>query len=505
LKSQIKQLGRHSLIFGFGDSLKGMIGFMLLPVYTRFLTPADYGQLELLRTTISVLLVIAAQGIGSAFFRSYVFIEKELNASANDLISTSYLYILLSAFAVSASLYLFSGEYNAFIFGSGTSEILVKITAVSLCFEIIMLVPYQVFRAKMESVKFITLSLVHFFLQLALNIYFVTVLRMGVKGILMGNAISSSVMVVATFLMIKKHLVLKISGGVLKDLLAFGFPLIFSSLFYWMLQMSDRFLLQKFSSTHELGLYSLGTRFASVLPMLIVFPFQKVWGAMSFQVAARDDARETFRIITTYFYLLLCFTGAGLIIWSPPVIKIIAGREFWDTHKVIFPLVCANVGSGMLLISGFGIYMLKKTKYISLFVGLSAAANIALNLTLIPVYGMMGAAYVSFASNLLLNFLCYRLSQKVYFIPFDMPRLLKISLIFLAVSVSSTLLHPSNVMADVLYRLFLTALFFGGLIISGFFEYTEIRSMKNAYGRLLEQPGFSNKFKYAYELIIGQT
>lgn len=501
MANQIKQLSKHVFIFGFGDYLKGIVAFLLIPVYTRYLTPADYGQLELLNMTLSILSVLAVQGIGAAFVRSYYLVEKEMQTSDRDLISTSYFYMALSALFVSALLYIFSGQYSMFLFGKNSApEIFVRIVAFTLCFQTIMQIPYQLLIAKMKSVKYIALSFTQFLLQVFLNIFFVTVLELGLKGVLLGNAISSFIVVIITFLLIRGHLDFKISKKILTDLLSFGLPLVMTSILTWVLSMSDRFLLQKLSSTQELGLYSLGSRFASILPLLVVTPFQNVWGTISIRIAAEDKAKETFKIITTYFFLVLCFIGIILIVWTPPGIKFIAGKEFWDAYRVVLPLVAAQITYGMLLISGLGIYLLKRTIFTPLAIGMGAIVNIAMNVMIIPRYGMVGAAFDSFIAYIVMNFLFYRIGQKLYYIPFEKIRLLKISSVFLVVSAFS-FVQCSHIGIDILFRSLLTLLFFASLIMIGFFEKQEIQYFRRTLYELRESKGFSSKIRYVSKLV----
>ncbi|MFP3867795.1 MAG: polysaccharide biosynthesis C-terminal domain-containing protein [Desulfobacteraceae bacterium] len=498
MKNRIKQLGKHSVIFGFGESLKRFVGFLLIPIYTRYLTPVDYGQLELLVLTSAILYIIVSQGIGTAFFRSYVFVEKELKSSVNNLISTAYYYIFCSALVVSLLLFVFSKQYNIFLFGDNkATELYIKIIAITLLLSVIQLIPFQVLRARKEPIKFITVSLIGFLVQVSLNILFVTVFRLGIKGILIANAIAGCFTAVITFLIVKKYLTFKLSTIILKDLIWFGLPLILSSLSFHIMQMSDRFLLQKLSSTHEVGLYSIGLRFANILNIMLISPFRIAWGPFSFETAAKTEAKATFRKITNYFFLILCFFGMMVIVWSPSVIKIVTGAQFWDADQVILPLVYANICNGMLLIFVFGLYLVKKTKIIALIVTIGAVVNIGLNILVIPKYGMLGAAFVSLFSFVVINLLFYIFSQKYYFIPFDKARLLTILFISIVTSCLSLYQAP-NYLMDNLFRLSLMVLFGISLYVFKVFEASEISYVKRSFAELRKNKGIINKVRYAY-------
>jgi len=114
MKDQIKQLGRDSFVYGMGDALKRMVVFLLLPVYTRYLTPSDYGQLELLGITLTILFIVTSQGMGTAFFRFYGFTQTDFQKS--ELIGTAHYYLIISSFIVCGFLYAFSKPFSNLLF-----------------------------------------------------------------------------------------------------------------------------------------------------------------------------------------------------------------------------------------------------------------------------------------------------------------------------------------------------------------------------------------------------
>jgi O-antigen/teichoic acid export membrane protein len=503
MSNQYKQFGKHSIIFATGDILKSLIGFLLIPIYTRYLSPVDYGKLELLSITLTILVIFFSQGVSTAFFRSYAYTEKEMRKPLTYLVSTSYIYLFLSACVASALLFIFADEYNNFLFGKEySSPVLIKIISITLLFQLTNTIPFQLFRAQLQSIKYIVVSLIAFTLQLVLNIYFITILKIGLEGILIANVISVFTTTGVTFLLIKKYLIFNISKDILKDLLSFGLPLIFAGIFIWIMQMSDRFLIQKLSSTHEVGLYSLGLRFSNILTILIVSPFNMVWGAIAFQISTKDEGKEVIRIVTTYIFLILCFVGINIIIWSPLIIKIMTGREFWEAHKVVTPLILATITWGLVNISDFGMYLKKRTKLMTGIFAVGALVNIILNYLLIPKYGMIAAAFAAFAAFVLINILCYLASQKYYYINFDFNRLFKIALIFITICIFSHIYQPANIILEISLRVFLSLLFIGSFFLFKFFEDYEIRYVKNIYMGFREYEGISNKVRYAYELLI---
>lgn len=502
-KRQIKQLSKDSVIYGLGDALKRMVVFMLLPLYTRYLTPADYGRLELLMVTLNILFIISAQGMSTAFFRHYAFSKNELQRT--ELISTSYYYMIFSSFIVCGLLYQFSEPMSKLLFDESKScPLLIKIIVFTGMFQTMSLIPFQLFRAKLQPVKYVTVSITGFLLQVALNVYFVVVLKIGINGVLLGNAISALLIVIVNVFLIKNSLILKFSFSRLKDLLKFGLPLISVGIFTWVMQFSDKYLLQKFASIHDVGLYSFGSRFANILTLVFIGPFAAAWGAYCFQIAATDNAKESFKTITTYFMFVLSFLGIGLIVLSPLVIKLIASAQFLGAHKVVMPLVCANMVYSMFYTLGLGINIVKKTHYYAYIMCMGAALNVILNITFIPKYGMLGAGFVSFVCYLVIMSVTYCISQKLYYIPFEKGRLLKLFSIFISITACAWMLQMPGIFLDISFRVFLLFSFVLSLYFVKFFRDKEMGLIKKYFYNVLHQKGLVNKIKLGYQLIKAQ-
>jgi O-antigen/teichoic acid export membrane protein len=218
-------------------------------------------------------------------------------------------------------------------------------------------------------------------------------------------------------------------------------------------------------------------------------------------VAAKENAAETFRLIATWFFLFISFFGAVVIIWVQPVIQFVAGKEFWDAYKVVGPLVYAHIASAMMLMLNLGMHIHKKTRYMSYIIALGAILNIILNIALIPKYGMLGAAYASFVSYMCINVISYRVSQRLFHIPFDKVRVTKVVIVLLCISLAAQTFEFHLIGVDLLYRVSLTFLFVVGLIGVKFFNNNEVKYFKLAYYEARKRRGLSQKVKYAFDFI----
>jgi O-antigen/teichoic acid export membrane protein len=497
--THIKQLGKDVIIYGFGHVLKRSMGFLLIPIYTRYLSPADYGYLELLNIMLTVLIVILSQGMGTSFFRSYVDSPTDSGSALKVLMSTSYNYLLILSILVCALLYMNAESIAGLLLGKdGSFVILIQFVVATLFFQTIALIPFQLFRANLESAKFVVISVMQFFIQVSLCVYFVVVLRMSIEGVLLAGVISSCCAALFTFFLVRKNLNFTMHSGTLKSLLAYGLPLIPAGLAFWIISASDRFMLQELATTHELGLYTLGSRLSNILTFMVVAPFQTAWGPILFQIAAKENGREIFKKITTYFLLILCLLGMAIIVAMPVVIKFIAGREFWEAQRVVLPLVYANIAAGMFLICKVGIYVFKKTRYSMYITAVGALLNIGLNLAFIPRFGMMGAAASSLFSWLIIMGMAVQLSGRLYHIPYEGARIFKICAIFTAVTGVSYILHFQSLYWEVFSRLGLMALFCSSLFWLDFFNAQDKTYMKRLWAGLQRR-----KSMYSRKLGLG--
>lgn len=403
------------------------------------------------------------------------------------MISTSYLYLLLSTFIFLGAISLFARQINNLLFQSKDYTLLVRLTIYTGFFNTLSTITFQLFRAKLQSVKFSLVSILRFLLNVSFNIYFILKLKMGLSGVVYGNLYTSILISILTFFLIYKNLSLKISIYKLKNMLNYGLPLIPGGLSIWVLSVADRYFLERFSTTTELGLYSLGSRFSGILEFLIIQPFLTTWPSIYFPLAKEKDAPLTFSRLTTYFLLIGSFFSLGIIALSNPAIKIMADPQYWGTYKVIPLLVFSVLLYGFFSLLNVGIFIQSKTKYNPLIIGIAAIFNLLLNFLLIPPYGMLGAAYATFFSYLLMDLLAYIINVRVYPIPYEWIRILKIISVTILSLFIINQVQVSSWKRELLYKFLLLFIFPLLLWVSGFFTSGEMKRAKDFIPELLEK------------------
>ena len=473
--SEIKKFLKHSFIYGIGALLSKIVGFLLIPLYTRYLTTSDYGVLELLDLTSTIVSIFISMRIGSAVIRFYYDSADELEQKK--VVSTAYMATFASALLVVLFSQICSIRLSCLIFDTDVYDKYFKLVFMATALSLISSVPEAYLMARKQSIFYTIISLMTLSSYLILNIYFIVFLKMGILGILYSSVITkifnSSVL---SFYCITKNS-LFFSFTKLKSMLKFSLPLIPANVGTFILNYADRFILQKLATTAEVGIYALGYKFGYMLPVLVMGPINMIWVPQMFELASKSD-KKTIEKMFTYITLILIFCGLGLILFTKDAIRIMATPPFYPAYKVVSFVVLGYIFRGMASFFWDGIMVSKKTIYIGISVFVSALSNILLNIFLIPQFRAMGAAYSTAISFFIMFVLIFYFCQRVYSIKCEWGRISKIAVasLFIFFLNQWIVLHP--VLLSLLFKTFLLTSFPFLLYLINFYTNDELRRIQ---------------------------
>jgi len=471
-----KRILKHSIIYGVAGVTSQIIGFLLVPVYTRYLTPKDYGVLAIINVSVAIAAIVLNMGMSSSLFKSYFNHEDEESRKA--VVSTAFLFHASVTLVLTTVLIVFAKSSSALLFGTEKYSLFLVIAFLSNFFNIALAIPLAVFRAREESRKYAAVTLFNFAVGIGFNILFVVVLLKGVIGVLQAGLIANFLTYLALIPNIVRRVKIRFSIAELKEMLGFGLPLVPANLAAWILTLSDRYFLKYYSSLREVGLYSLGYKFGTGINILIVIPFSLAWVPFMLSVAKEKNAKEVYSYVLTYFFLVGTSLALGLSVLAKDIIAIIATPRFYSAHRVIPMVALSYVLYGCYYIFSTGIYLEKKTKYVPIIVGFAATLNLVLNFLLIPPYGMMGAAVATLVSYFVLMVEMFFVSQRYYEIRYDFVRILKILTAAGLIYAASRYAVSSLIIVDVIYKLPLLLSFFLLLFIFKFYEPRELEKLR---------------------------
>ena len=426
LSSEARLMLKHSLVYGLGNALNRVIGFLMLPVYTKFLVPAQYGMLELLALTASVIGMIISLRISRAMYRFYF--EYEAIDDKKEVISTAMLSFGFMGFLGFGVAGVFSGYLAEVILDSRQYGFFFIVAFATLWLNTLMMMGYDYLQMRKRSGVFVTLSSLNLLVALSCNIYFVVYMGLGVLGVLYGNFIASAFSSLILVIPILWNIGIRFSKAKLSQMLHFGVPLVPGALANFLVLISDRYFVKFFGSLADTGIYSLSYKFGILPHTFITTPFFNIWSVRRFELMKIEGSQEVMGRIITYFLLVLTFVGLGISVLGKDTLRIMAEPCYWEASKYIPILILAYIIFGLFDHFVMNIMISKKPKYLSYIDMANALVNILLNVILIKAYGLYGAAFATLISYALRVITLYTVSRRLGKIYFEYRRAMKIVL-----------------------------------------------------------------------------
>ena len=419
LGQQLRRLGRHSVIYGVGGLVSRVIAVLLLPIYTRYLTPDDYGQIETLLALTTVMGLLLRAGITSAFFRFYFDVDDD--AGRLRVLRTSFWFTMGAGTLGLALLLALAEPVSTVLFGDAGAADLVRAAGVSLWATVNYEQLTALFRVEERSLAFVSASLTNVFITIGLTLLLVVELEKGALGVIVGNFSGTLIVYLALLGYRREQLGLQFDRGLLREMNRFGLPLVPTALFLWATNFSDRFFLVKLADVAEAGLYSVGVRIASAMVLLLT-AFRLAWPAFAYSIADDDEARRTYAYVLTYLTVVTGWVALALTLLSPWIVDVLATPEFSESARVVGPLAFSTVAYAAYIVVAIGVGRARRTQFNWVVTGAAAAINVALNLALIPQYGMMGAAIATVAAYATMAVGMAWWSQRIYPVPYQWRR-----------------------------------------------------------------------------------
>jgi len=475
--SESKLLAKHSVIYGIGTATNKLVAFLLLPIYTQYLTTHDYGIKELVGLSTDIIGTLMATAISSAFFRFYFDYQDQ---EKKDLVlSCSYLSLGGFGLVVVIALAFTTPVMAEYILDSPALYTYFLISFASMWFQTLNGIGFNLLRAEMQSLRYITFTITRLIAAIGLNILFVIYFRLGVLGILISTLLTS----IGIFIFLNVPQLLRVglrfSLPLVKDMVRFGFPLIWSQLGAFVVHLSDRFFIKAYSSISDAGLYSLGYRFGTLPGSFISEPFNQVWQPRRLELYKQENSEEIFGRVFTYFLLLLSFVGLGVAVLTRDVLMIISDQKFWTAYKVVPIIVLANTIFTFHYHFNIGLIIEKKTKYLAYINFSNGLFVVLLNFLLIPRYGMFGAAYATLIAFVYKVVLTYYFSSRYFKIHFEYNRIGMLLIASVVIYLLSFWIMLGNVYLNILVKTGFVCMFPCVLYLTGFFMDQEKVAVRN--------------------------
>lgn len=474
--SEIKKLVKHSGVYAFGSLSGHFLSFLLLPVYTRFLTTEQYGILALVTVFRTILQRIVNMGTESSVVKVYFEVDEERRKF---VISTAFFFILMAALTSTAVLWAFRRNLSVFFFNSPELSVLFSLALMTSCFFLVNTVPFSVFRAQEKVTLYTVFSVFALLSGILFNILFVVVFRQNVQGILKSAVLSQGITLLLILIPFSRSLVLAFKKEYLMRMLTFGLPLVPSGLAMWILTLLDRYFLKVFATMEIVGIYSLGYKISMIMAMLVVIPFSMAWSPIMLKWHSEGGSKELYVRTFKYYSVVGFFFVLVISLLSKEVIEIMTTAPYYSAYKIVFLITLSYLFNGFYMIFTAGCTFARKTFYFSIATGSAAILNTILNIILIPHFKMMGAAAATAVSYFAMMALTLFFSERYFHIPFNFGAALKIGLVTTVLYIAGLFIN-GEIYFSIPLKLLIIVCFFPLLYVLRIFTRNEVEVMKRA-------------------------
>ncbi|WP_169833700.1 flippase [Caldithrix abyssi] len=422
------RIGKNSIIYSFGNVSAKLVGFILLPIYTQYLTIADYGVLAILEITGQFLSSIFDLGLSFALNRWYW--EEEFKNRQKTLFFTIFSTLVLVGSGLLILLLYFSDFLAVVLFSAGKYGLLIKLMSITVALNILSRSILNLMRIQERSTLYAVSNLARFTVNLVLTIYFVVNLEKGIAGIYLAQIVGFLVF----FLFLTKYFLqnvrFKFERKVLKSMLAFGLPMVLTSIAGIILSITDRYSLKFLADLNDVGIYSFAFKISNSIK---VFIGQSIsWAltpVMYKMMSSKDNVRFYSKTLTYFTFILILFVFILSLYAKELIVLISRSEQYYPAYQIV-PIISFAILFGLLRnITAIGINIKKKTKITALVITFVAILNIGLNILLVPSYKAMGASVATLISQILAFVLITRYSQKLYPVTYEFYKVAAIILI----------------------------------------------------------------------------
>lgn len=411
-----KKLFQNISFFTFFNVLNSAIPFLLLPILTVYLSPADYGKVDIFLNISMVATPIIGLSVAQSISRYYF--EK---IDMSRFVTTVFIILMASGIIFISLSILTSLLLTDLLLSFDVPPLLVILAFVHAFLSQIIEILLIIWRVSYETVKFGVFRVAKTVLDLGLSIILIVTFGLGWEG-RVGPQVAAVILfatIAVIYLRKMKYLEgLKIDPEYRKSAMSFSTPLIFHTLGGNLIGFSDRFFILFMLDVSKVGIYSVGYQIGMVVG-LFQNSFNQAWVPFFFEKLKEDKKSDKYKIVKiTYIYFILMLLLAAAIYWITPwVYRNFIGHGFETGFNVVLWILLGYAFNGMYKMVVNYLFYLKKTSLIAYSTLGAAFVNLVLNYYMIQSNGIEGAAQASAITFLLLFLIIFAISAKKYSMP----------------------------------------------------------------------------------------
>jgi O-antigen/teichoic acid export membrane protein len=409
-------LASDSSVYLAGGVLIGLGNIVLVPLYTRTLSPREFGVYALIEVTVLLLVAISALKLDVSYLKWFA-----------DLVPSRRGELLGSTLLTGLSASLLGGLILSFSVAGPLGEFWLRTSAHSyawlLC-PIVILENLQALlmtdlRARRRPVPYSVSGLVRLVGMVVASYYFLSIRQMGLHGLFLGRLIGDALAVGYLSTVCLRSVVWKIVPSLTVPMIRFGLPLIWSVFAVMLQDASGRYFLSRYGTLEEVGLLAAAIKIAGVFQMLLAQPFGVAWGGVLFQIVKGRDAQIIYSKILAYVYVASFGVALILTVFAPTLFRIFTAPAYYSAIALLPLILLVRAMNVIEQPAATGIYLSGRTGIFAVIYSLTLALNLLLLYVLVPRYGAMGVAWAWLLAWAFVPILDLFVGQRTYRLSFN--------------------------------------------------------------------------------------
>jgi O-antigen/teichoic acid export membrane protein len=351
-------------------------------------------------------------------------------------------------------------------------------------------------RLQSKSVLYSVTNLLKLISVLGLTLFFILSKKMGIEGIYLAQVIGNSLIVLLLVSYTIKNSKVFFDFSILKAMNIYGFPLLIANFSAALLGVIDRYSLSSLTVLKSVALYTLAIKVTSVLKLVLVDSIKLAVGPMMIKRMNSPDNKRFYSKVLLYSSYITMIGIVAVSLFSYEIIKILAGsKEFWGAVVVIPFLALSIFFVNMKEVTVYGLHIAKKTRIIGTIVVITTIMSLLLNIMFIPLWDITGAALATLLSQFIYWYACYYFSQRVYYVPYEIKKILMMLITGAVLSFSSLLINRLDLLPRMFLKTACLVSFPFILYLLKFYEPIELQSIRGFFNKWLNIRNFKSNLQ----------
>jgi O-antigen/teichoic acid export membrane protein len=478
MSGYLRRLATTGAAYTAASIFSKVIAVALLPLYTRYLTPEDYGAAEVLFAAGVAVSIVVRFGLIEAILRFY-YKEDEDPAA---VVRSSFAGLFWLSTLGGLVLLPFAGPISEALLNpktaaeAGQMAELTRIAIGGLWVLTMWEFMLTLFRLEERARAYFLTTLLNVLAAIGLTVVLVVGLEDGARGLLLGSYAAGGAFVFGLIVWQWRRLSLRFDRRLLRRLFRFGLPTMPAEVSLYLLNFVDRLIIVRSLGLAEAGLYSLAVKFAQAVNVL-VRGFQLAWPPLAYSIRDDEEARRAYAVVVTLFAAGCAWIVTGMWLFSRWIVRALAAPKFFGAYEAIGLISTAVTLYALYLVLVVILGRTGRTEFnFPAAIG-ALVTNVVLNLALVPAMGITGAGLALVASYLVVLGLMYVFTQRLFPVPYEWGRLLRVVLTVAGLVGVAELLVPTSGAPGLLIRGALFAAYPLTLFATGFFTPGERRQL----------------------------